>query len=312
MTRIFRTIKDLPGQRLYAKEIQSASLTLFDVYQLEAIQKANDTKSLFALYDTLLDCSVYDLLWEDIKYYSHWLRDISFPFTKLVIEGKCKTCGEVYTSPFAITDLEYDNLPDDITADLCAIKLSNDKVINLKYQRCADTMICLLLKDYLQTIPLKYLAMCICSEGEQFLSDIFYEMNGKTYEKLNIDKTKLTKFMDLFKERLVFLSELTAEDFLLLKEANTMMQFGMKPYVTKQCPHCLEGDRLPLPDDDLCWFLSSVKYGQPSRDRILLNQKSWNPSKQRNGDESVPMDEKQGSKTDRRKPKQSIKFNLED
>jgi hypothetical protein len=264
----------LPGERLYnrSEPIKSYSMSFLDAYRLEAIQRFDNMSDLFKLYSDLLDINVYDMYWEDIVYYSHWLRNISFPFSNLTMSGCCPSCKEDITVPFAIEDLQYKTVEPDVES-IINIKLYSNETVSLKIQQVKESCIIQFMKEELN-LPLKFLTLCFKRENEkEFLCDKFYKMNNNTFEKFNLQKKDQEEFVKLYYDNISFLSSLSAEDYSLMQEATKKLSFGVEKYIIKTCPHCLKEVRLELQTENPTWFLSKVDIGQPIQGRVFFAKK---------------------------------------
>jgi hypothetical protein len=265
----------LPGERLYnrSEPVKSYSMSFLDAYRLEAIQRFDNILDLFKLYNDLLDIDIYEMYWEDLVYYSHWLRNISFPFSNLTINGSCPSCKEEMTVPFVIEDLKYKVVEPDVEP-VVNVKLYSGETISLKMQQVKESCIIQFMKEDLN-IPLKFVTLCLKRENEkEFPCDRFYRMNDNTFEKFNLQKKGKEEFTKLYYDNISFLSSLSAEDYSLIQEATKKLSFGIEKYITKTCPHCLKEVRLELQTENPTWFLSKVNLGRPVQGRVFFAKKS--------------------------------------
>lgn len=274
---VYRTVDGIPGQRLYPDKIRSKTMTFLDAFVMESLQSQTNNIQLLQLFDKMLEQDVYELYWEDVKYYAHWLHNMSFPYSKLQIRHECPECKNVFTTGISLNDIQYDELPSDITKDVSTIKTENGKILNIKIPKVKDMLIVELLGES-PNLALKDIVFSVKTSKQDWLSDLFYALNGESTTELKLDKETANDFLTtIIQERYTQITnDLTASDYALIKDVlHKRMHFGCYSFIIKQCPHCLKEVKLELFSDNLITFLSKIQLGQPDGNQICLNSSTW-------------------------------------
>jgi len=245
------SLVQLPGSRLYKRDIRVGTLTLSDVQEIALIRETTDENKLYDIIDRKLQgITVDELTNQDLEYLLHWQRVNSYPHFPIEIKWNCPKCSESNHSQISGPDLVINEITEDFE-DYAEVRLfSREEPVKIRLSTIGDS------KE-----SRKYMvAKGIDPDDTNFRSKIglalTLEPTGGSVE-----------------ERLKLVESFTADDYVILKELESMLDYGVKPYVKKECFSCNAKIDVSY-KFNLAKFFPPFPSGGDLRGRILLNQTS--------------------------------------
>lgn len=278
---------ELPGHKIYKKDINLSTFTLSDIQEIAVIRATADENKLYKLIDRKLHgISVEELSNQDLEYILHWQRINSYSHFPIELKWDCPGCDNKNTSEITGNDLVISNLEEDYK-DFVSLKLfSLDEDIKVRLSTVGDNM---KVKSYMISNDIEESDL---NKRSTLTLAMQLEPNGGSLE-----------------DRIQLVDKLSPDDYLLIKEFESIYDFGVKPYVEKECFTCGRGTKVGF-KFTLDKFFPDLPNRPNLRDRILSNKPSVSEGR-RDGLSKGSVDEKSSHKvtTGSRNEKGSVKVN---